>query len=152
MGIDEHQLVENLALHLESAFCSHHTFFPFHISFVFGSVLLYHHLISFFPSATQKWDMLSGLSKFVWHGGKRIVDALFLYRWFLVFCAHIDFPFNTCLDKKLERWGQRHVPRGHELAIVGNLYSLFIKEVCLSKPFTVLFYFIVGGLDPCFES
>jgi len=94
LGIDEHQLVENLALHLESAFCSHHTFFPFHISFVFGSVLLYHHLISFFPSATQKWDMLSGLSKFVWHGGKRIVDALFLYRWFLVFCAHIDFPLT----------------------------------------------------------
>jgi hypothetical protein len=92
--MDGHYLVDNLALHLESGFLlSHHTFFPFHISFVFGSVLLYHHLISFLRLHKNGTCYL-GLSKFVWQGGKRIVYALFLYRWFWSFCAHIDFPFT----------------------------------------------------------
>jgi hypothetical protein len=52
----------------------------------------------------------------------------------LVFLRAYRFSFYTCLDKMLERWAQRRVPRGHGLAIVGNLYSLFSSKrcVCLS--------------------
>jgi hypothetical protein len=90
--MDGHHLVDNLALHLESAFL---LIIRFSLSIFLDSVLLYHHLISFFPLATQKWDMLSGLSKFVWQGGKRILYALSLYRWFVCLLrAYIDFPFT----------------------------------------------------------
>jgi hypothetical protein len=141
--MDGHHLVDNLALHLESAFLISSYVLPFPYFFCFGWVLLYHHLISFFPSATQKWDMLSEAIKICWQGGKESFLRFFCIVGFLVLRAY-RFPFYTSLDKMLERWRQRRVPRGHGLAIVGNLYSLFIKECCLA--FTVLFYLSEGWI------
>jgi hypothetical protein len=58
---------------------------------------------------------------------------------FGLFARIYRFPFYTCLDKMLERWGQRRVPRGHGLAIVGNLYSLFSSKRCVCR--SLLLYY-----------
>jgi hypothetical protein len=95
LGMDGHHLVDNLALHLESAFLFSYGSSPLSIFLLFSAqrVVSSPHLS--FLRLHKNGTCYLGLSKFVWQGGQRIVYALFLYRWLWSFCAHIDFPFTA---------------------------------------------------------